>query len=94
MVPSRGMPGCDSPWSTRRMPRCIPSSGCTSPAWISAGLATAFVTDGQRVPEDLQAAKAHPLVARAAELLAENPIALDPGYLALAFGGANAHVNG
>jgi hypothetical protein len=34
------------------------------------------------------------LVARAAELLAENPIALDPGYLALAFGGANAHVNG
>ena len=63
-------------------------------ALIQAGLATAFVTDGQRVPEDLQAAKAHPLVARAAELLAENPIALDPGYLALAFGGANAHVNG
>lgn len=63
-------------------------------ALIQAGLSTAFVTDGQRVPEDLQSAKAHPLVARAAELLSENPVDLDPGYLALAFGGANAHVNG
>lgn len=63
-------------------------------ALIQAGLSTAFVTDGQRVPEDLQPAKAHPLVARAAELLSENPVDLDPGYLALAFGGANAHVNG
>jgi len=63
-------------------------------ALIKAGLAMAFVTDGQRVPEDLQVARAHPLVTRAAELLAENPTDLDPGYLALAFGGANAHVNG
>lgn len=61
-------------------------------ALIQAGLATAFVTDGQRVPEDLQAARAHPLVTRAAQLLAENPTNLDPGYLALALGGANAHV--
>lgn len=62
-------------------------------ALIQAGLSTAFVTDGQRVPEDLQLARAHPLVSRAAELLAENPASVDPGYLALAFGGANAHVN-
>lgn len=62
-------------------------------ALIQAGLSTAFVTDGQRVPEDLQIARAHPLVSRAAELLAENPVSVDPGYLALAFGGANAHVN-
>jgi flagellar biosynthesis protein FlhF len=62
-------------------------------ALIHAGLATAFVTDGQRVPEDLQPARAHPLVTRAAELLAENPADLDPGYLALALGGANAHVH-
>jgi len=62
-------------------------------ALIHAGLATAFVTDGQRVPEDLQPARAHPLVTRAAELLAENPTDLDAGYLALALGGANAHVN-
>lgn len=70
------------------------SLGSLLSALIQAGLPTAFVTDGQRVPEDLQAAKAHPLVTRAAELLAENPTDLDPGYLALAFGGANAHVNG
>jgi flagellar biosynthesis protein FlhF len=70
------------------------SLGSLLSALIQAGLPTAFVTDGQRVPEDLQPAKAHPLVTRAAELLAENPTDLDPGYLALAFGGANAHVNG
>jgi flagellar biosynthesis protein FlhF len=63
-------------------------------ALIQADLPTAFMTDGQRVPEDLQLARAHPLVTRAAQLLAENPAELDPGYLALAFGGASAHVNG
>ncbi|MCB1802148.1 MAG: flagellar biosynthesis protein FlhF [Gammaproteobacteria bacterium] len=62
-------------------------------ALIQAGLPTAFVADGQRVPEDLQAAKAHPLVTRASELFAENPTELDPGYLALALGGAHAHAN-
>ena len=61
-------------------------------ALIQAGLSTALVTDGQRVPEDLQVARAHPLVSRAAELLEENPTQIDPGYLALAFGGANANV--
>ncbi len=61
-------------------------------ALIQAGLSTALVTDGQRVPEDLQVARAHPLVSRAAELLDENPTQIDPGYLALAFGGANANV--
>ena len=69
------------------------SLGSLLSALIHAGLATAFVTDGQRVPEDLQLGRAHPLVARAAELLAENPVDLDPGYLALAFGGAHTHVD-
>ncbi|MCG6967375.1 MAG: flagellar biosynthesis protein FlhF [Chromatiaceae bacterium] len=62
-------------------------------ALIQAGLSTAYFTDGQRVPEDLQPARAHPLVTRAAELLAENPPDLDSDYLALALGGANAHAN-
>jgi flagellar biosynthesis protein FlhF len=62
-------------------------------ALVRAGLATAFVTDGQRVPEDLQPARAHKLVTCAAQLLTENPTDLDPGYLALALGGANTHVN-
>jgi flagellar biosynthesis protein FlhF len=70
------------------------SLGALLSALIQAGLATAFVTDGQRVPEDLQTARAHPLVSRAADLLAENPVEPDSGYLALAFGGVNAHVNG
>ncbi len=69
------------------------SLGSLLSALIKAGLPTAFVTDGQRVPEDLQVARAHPLVTRAAELLAENPTALDTGYLALALGGAQQHVN-
>ena len=70
------------------------SLGSLLSALIQSGLPTAFITDGQRVPEDLQPARAHPLVTRAAELLAENPTAMDPGYLALAFGGASTHVNG
>lgn len=69
------------------------SLGSLLSALIQAGLPTAFVTDGQRVPEDLQVARAHPLVTRAAELLAENPTALDTGYLALALGGAQQHAN-
>ena len=62
-------------------------------ALVQADLPIAFATDGQRVPEDLHVARAHPLVTRAAELLQENPNELDPGYLALALGGSNAHVN-
>jgi flagellar biosynthesis protein FlhF len=62
-------------------------------ALIHADLPIAMATDGQRVPEDLQVARAHPLVNRAAELLEQNPAELDPGYLALSFGGANAHLS-
>jgi len=62
-------------------------------ALIQVDLPIAFCTDGQRVPEDLQAARAHPLVSRAAELLAENPINSDPAYLAMALGGSHAHLN-
>ena len=62
-------------------------------ALVQADLPMAFATDGQRVPEDLHVARTHPLVTRAAELLQENPNDLDPGYLALALGGSNAHVN-
>ena len=40
-----------------------------------ADLAVSLYTDGQRVPEDLQKARAHPLVTRAAELLSESGMA-------------------
>lgn len=69
------------------------SLGSVLSALIQADLPLAFVTDGQRVPEDLQTAKAHPLVTRAAELLSENPNDIDAGYLALALGGAHSHAN-
>lgn len=69
------------------------SLGALLSALIQADLPAAFVSDGQRVPEDLQAARAHPLVTRAAELLAENPAELDPSFLALALGGVNAHAH-
>ena len=62
-------------------------------ALTQADLAATLVTDGQRVPEDLQNARAHPLVTRAAQLLAENPVQLDAGYMALALGGAGQHAN-
>ena len=62
-------------------------------ALTQADLAATLVTDGQRVPEDLQNARAHPLVTRAAQLLAENPTQLDAGYMALALGGAGQHAN-
>jgi len=62
-------------------------------AVIHSGLPLAFVTDGQRVPEDLQIARAHPLVERAAALLEEHPIESDPAYLAFALGGAHPHAH-
>jgi flagellar biosynthesis protein FlhF len=62
-------------------------------ALSQAGLPTVFVTDGQRVPEDLQPARAHPLVTRAAELLAENPTETDAAHMALALGGTDHHAN-
>ncbi|WP_078118940.1 flagellar biosynthesis protein FlhF [Thiosocius teredinicola] len=69
------------------------SLGSLMSALIQADLPMAFVTDGQRVPEDLQTAKAHPLVTRAAELLNENPNDIDAGYAALALGGVHSHAN-
>ena len=62
-------------------------------ALIQADLPMVLTTDGQRVPEDMQRARAHPLVSRAAELFEENPAEIDPGYLALAFGRVNARAN-
>ena len=62
-------------------------------ALTQAALPATLVTDGQRVPEDLQTARAHPLITRAAQLLAENPLQLDAGYMALALGGVHQHAN-
>lgn len=64
-------------------------------ALIANRLPAAYVTDGQRVPEDLHPARAHTLVTRAAQMIdatAQDDVA-DTQFL-LALGGtvANAHV--
>lgn len=69
------------------------SLGALLGALVQADLPAAFTTDGQRVPEDLQPARAHALVTRAAELLTQNPVGTDAEYMALALGGANQHAN-
>jgi flagellar biosynthesis protein FlhF len=61
---------------------------------LDASLPLAFVTDGQRVPEDIRGAHAERLMKQAVELsevMGSNP---DEEYLAMAFGGMNeyAHV--
>jgi flagellar biosynthesis protein FlhF len=58
---------------------------------IDAGLPLGFVTDGQRVPEDLHIAKARSLVEQAIELvnmLEEKPT---EEYMAYAYGGMGEH---
>ncbi len=67
------------------------SLGAAITAVIHSGLPLAFVADGQRVPEDLQVARAQPLVDRAAELMAEYEAECDPAYLSIAYGGSRAH---
>lgn len=58
---------------------------------VRNALPLAFVTDGQRVPEDLQVARAHPLVNRAAELAEQGGAEPDTEYLAFAYAGARVH---
>lgn len=50
-----------------------------------------FITDGQRVPEDIHLARARALVAQAAEAAAEPETDFDPAYLAFAYEGARSH---
>ena len=54
-------------------------------------LPVAYVSDGQRVPEDIHPARAEGLVERAAGLVAGGEEPLDDGTVALAMGGAVAH---
>jgi len=70
------------------------SLGAVLSAVVHADLPLAYLADGQRVPEDLQAARAHPLVNRAAELLDEYAVDCDEAYVAMSYRGknANAHV--
>ncbi len=61
---------------------------------IDGGLPVAYITDGQRVPEDMHLARAHTLVSRAVNL-GQHGGGVDYGeeFLALALGGAKAHAH-
>ena len=61
---------------------------------MDTGLPLAFVTDGQRVPEDIHVARASNLVSQAVEMSDASDGSPDEDYLAMAFGGTseNAHV--
>ena len=54
-------------------------------------LPVAFLTDGQRVPEDLHIARSHPLVNRAVELMEQQPIEPDSDHMAFACAEARSH---
>ncbi len=62
-------------------------------ALIESRLELAFVSDGQRVPEDLHIARPHSLVSQAVELVKTVDESPDEDYLALAFGGMGEHAH-
>ncbi len=70
------------------------SLGGVLSALVESRLKVSYLTDGQRVPEDLHLARPHSLVSRAVGLAHENGMGLSEEFLALALGGtrANAHV--
>jgi flagellar biosynthesis protein FlhF len=70
------------------------SLGGALSAIIQSRLPLAYVTDGQKVPEDLHLARAHTLVSRAAELGQREGETQSEGYLALALGGTRAQAHG
>jgi flagellar biosynthesis protein FlhF len=62
---------------------------------IANQLPAAYVTDGQRVPEDLHLARTHTLVTRAAQLIEESTAEDDAAdaHFAMALGGAASHAH-
>jgi flagellar biosynthesis protein FlhF len=69
------------------------SLGGVLAALIGNGLPLAYVTDGQRVPEDLHTARAHTLIGRAAQLAEAQREAGGDGHYLLTLGGGAAHAH-
>ncbi len=63
-------------------------------AMIHAKQSVAFITDGQRVPEDIQGARPHTLVSKAVSASQGEGIDFSDEYLALALGGARVNAHG
>ncbi len=70
------------------------SLGGVISAIVDSKLKISYVTDGQKVPEDLHLARPHTLVSRTVNLAYQDGAGLSEEFLALALGGtrANAHV--
>jgi flagellar biosynthesis protein FlhF len=70
------------------------SLGGVLSAIMDSNLKISYVTDGQKVPEDLHLARPHTLVSRAVNLAYQDGAGLSEEFLALALGGtrADAHV--
>lgn len=69
------------------------SLGGALSAIIQHQLPVAYVSDGQRVPEDIHLARAHNLVARAVTFMRQNNQVPEEESMALAFGGAAVNVH-
>jgi flagellar biosynthesis protein FlhF len=66
------------------------SLGGAFSALIRHGLPLTFITDGQKVPEDMHLPRSQALVNRAVNMSQQYAIAQSEQYLALAFGGSGA----
>jgi flagellar biosynthesis protein FlhF len=69
------------------------SLGGVISAIVESKLKVSYVTDGQRVPEDLHLARPYSLVSRTVGLAHEDGIGLSDDLLALALGGTRANAN-
>jgi len=70
------------------------SLGGVFSAMIHTKKSVAFITDGQRVPEDIHVARPHTLVSRAVSASEGDGMAYSDEYLALALGGARVNAHG
>jgi flagellar biosynthesis protein FlhF len=69
------------------------SLGGVLSALLEARLSLAYITDGQRVPEDIQVARSETLIRQAVDMTQQTEYQPDEEYLAMAFGGTSEYAN-
>jgi flagellar biosynthesis protein FlhF len=70
------------------------SLGGVFSALVDSDLPVAYITDGQKVPEDIQLARTHSLVSRAVSLAQQEGTEYSEEYLAMTLGGARLTAHG
>ncbi len=73
-----------------KLDECVSLGGVLSVV-VKQQLPVAYLSDGQRVPEDIQPARAERLVERGAELLQESDESIDDNTMVLTMGGMSAN---